>query len=61
MNEFAKSRKLLELASGSHVSVVNLYKQDEQNRKKHKNFCKKTKHLHCECLFCDKTYLVGIF
>lgn len=59
-NEFTKARKLLDLASGAQVSVINLYGQDERNRQKHSDVCHKSGHMHCECLFCDLTYKVGL-
>ena len=55
---FGKSRKLLELASGSQIDIMNLYEQDEQNKKKHSCNCKKHGHMECDCLFCDLTYEV---
>lgn len=60
MNEFAKARKLMELASGAQVSVINLYGQDEENRKLHSDVCEKHGHMKCDCLFCDLTYLIGL-
>lgn len=59
---FKKSRKLLKLTtSNTNISVLNLYEQDDRNREIHSKHCQKEKHLHCECLFCDKTYqLAGI-
>lgn len=46
----------MELASGSQISIVNLYKEDEINKEKHHNECEKHKHMKCDCLFCNLTY-----
>ncbi|MDO5815916.1 MAG: hypothetical protein Q4Q18_09775 [Methanobrevibacter sp.] len=50
----------MELASGAQVSVINLYGQDEENRKLHSDVCEKHGHMKCDCLFCDLTYLIGL-
>lgn len=59
---FKKSRKLLKIAtSNTNISVLSLYELDDINRMSHSKKCQKNKHLHCECLFCNKTYQsVGI-
>lgn len=60
MNEFEKSRKLLSLASGAQVSIINLCNLDDKNRKSHRDNCKRFEHMRCDCLFCDLTHQKGL-
>lgn len=55
---FKKSRKLMELASGSQISIVNLYEEDKINKEKHRDECERHEHMKCDCLFCNLTYKI---